>query len=229
MAPQFSHTAPLLAKQACLLTRSICHLSCLVMMFFYSSLSAQPDTDLLLPSNIHLPKDVRAQSIYDKSGEKIMVKYQYYYDHWSEQAIKHGLYTRWDKHGTTRQEMEFADGRLIHRISRNAKGEMMRESNWNKRLRHGIQRRFYSQSRLKHEIQYVEGKKEGLEKSYFPSGSIKWVRIFHKGKAQGPKVRYRKDGSLRQKFKDPKPQPLSPKVEVETEVESEHSQVSSKS
>ncbi|MEM7373251.1 MAG: hypothetical protein AAF587_31795 [Bacteroidota bacterium] len=200
-----------------------------VILFVSTSLFAQPSTELLLPVDKHLPQDLRTQSIYDKSGTKVVAKFQYYYDHWSEKQIKHGLYTRWDKHGNTRLEMEFDRGELIHKVTRNAKGERVKESQWLHGRLAGMQRQYNVQNRLCHEIHYTDGKKEGLEKRYYSSGGLKWVRIFHKGKQQGPKVRYHKDGSLKQKIKSPKESEQSMPPKVEVEQQSEHSQLSSKS
>ena len=171
----------------------------LIILLLYSPLLAQSSIAPLRPQNQPLPKDIHTHSQYDKRGERLRFKYQYYFDFWSRQQVKHGIYTHWDQQGRPRVEMEYVDGLLIHKIVKNSSGHIHKEEYWEDQLKHGLQRWFFSRSRVKKEVPFEYGKKEGLAKWYYRNGQVRKARIFTDDKAQGKAQKFQKNGHLKQK------------------------------
>lgn len=83
-------------------------------------------------------REVRSESVYHARTQQLIEKYEYYYDYWSEQEIKHGRYNQWNPEGqlierayyhhgklTGTYEKYFSNGQLKERLLISADGTVM--------------------------------------------------------------------------------------------------------
>ncbi|MEM6801465.1 MAG: hypothetical protein AAF696_08675 [Bacteroidota bacterium] len=167
-------------------------------------------------------REIRSESLYDKSGTILLEKYQYYYDHWSQKKLKHGLYSKWSRKGHLLYEVSYQDDErsgLESFYFRNKK--VKKKRNWKEGLKEGKEQFFSRKGILLKEKAFVWGNREGLQKNWYKEGQLKRVRIIRPGEAREKALKYKKDGSLKEKKKKEKntkqeitvPQPTDLKAE----------------
>lgn len=169
-------------------------------------------------------RDIRSQSEYHDGNLAIKSKAAYYYDFWSEQEIRHGRYTEWDKSGNMILDCQYAEGRLEGLHTRYySNGNTMEISYWQEGKRSGSQeqydrsgvlrvsctyqegrlngtyRKYNKQGHLLEVIPYVSGRKEGEVVSYSPTGEVRKAKLFH----QGREVKEKKEKALPEQEKAP--------------------------
>lgn len=148
------------------------------------------------------PKEIRNSSMYDKTGTQLLEKYEYYFDYWAQQKVKHGLYTQWNKKGQLRYEAIFSHDQKSgqeRRYYRN--GNPRRLKMWKEGELQGKSQKFDRQGRLKTEHAYQEGLRVGLQKKWYPNGQLKSVSIFREGEKPQKAIRYNKSGVQKMKEK----------------------------
>ena len=144
------------------------------------------------------PRDIRSASAYYPDTENILrSKYEYYFDFWSQQEVRHGRYSRWTRHGVMIFDAYFEEGQLSgSRSFYSPKGIIKRNENWKNGQLHGKTEVFDQKGRLKKLFSYRNGKKDGLSKNFFPSGKLKSATTWRAGVKEGPAVYYDKKGTL---------------------------------
>lgn len=124
------------------------------------------------PGNI----EVRNQSHYHPRTQQLLEKYQYYYDYWTEDEVKHGRYSQWDSQGRLIREARFQHGEL-----------------------QGLEVQYYPDGQIQRLASYHAGKQEGSQMSYYRNGKIKLQRVMtHDGKNQST-IRYTRKGKTKKR------------------------------
>lgn len=148
------------------------------------------------------PKEQRSYSIYDEAGTQLLEKYEYYFDYWAQQKVRHGLHTRWNKKGNLKHEVRFSHNeRSGEEVLYQKNGNPRRRIMWVDGEREGKDLRYDRSGRIRREISFREGIKSGLQKKWFPNGQLKSVRIYREGEEPSPAIRYKRNGSLKKKEK----------------------------
>ena len=94
--------------------------------------------------NLHAQnKEIRTQVEYHDNLTQVKVKFEYYFDFWSEQNVKHGRYSWWNKKGKLLIDCTYLDG-----------------------LMHGTYIEYFPNGNIKQEVQYSKGKKNGKANTY---------------------------------------------------------------
>lgn len=58
-------------------------------------------------------KDVHKRSTYYAHSKQLKLRFEYYYDYWAEQDVKHGRYTEWTQKGTIIKDCMYEDNLLV--------------------------------------------------------------------------------------------------------------------
>ena len=195
--------------------------SLLFLLSVFISLAYAKGQDELIPQSI----DLRTKSLNHKNSEQLAEKYEYYYDYWSEQEIRHGRTSKWNKEGVLIYEANFVDNQLDGLEERfGEEGNLQSSIQWVLGVKEGIEVHYFSSGKEKLVIPYKAGLKEGLEKSYYPNGQLKQVITYQKGKKEGAANYFKKEGSLKKslkfkngkKVKTPKEEAKAPKTKEKT-------------
>lgn len=111
---------------------------------------------------------------YHPDSHRLALKYSYYTDHWTEQKIRHGTWTRWDPEGEVLEKRSYRHGVLEGRLESYRPG--------------GVLRRRAS---------YRNGLLEGPSWIFTPTGRLKRLISFRAGLRHGASIRYGRDGQVR--------------------------------
>lgn len=114
--------------------------------------------------------DIHAQRSYHKNGQ-LIEKYEYYFDYWSEQQVRHGRLANWSSDGILRYESEYQDGQLS-----------------------GTERVYDRRGKLIKQRSYLAGQLDGLSIWYRPNGRVKRKTYYRNGRKHGTSVWYDKEG-----------------------------------
>lgn len=103
-------------------------------------------------------KDIRNHSIFNDRTSNLKVTYQYYYDFWAEQEVKHGAYSRWDK-----------------------KGRLVFETFYKNGVQDSLVLQYYPDGTLRSKVPIEAGQPEGVAIWFRKNGEVKKRVIFQNG------------------------------------------------
>ncbi|MEO1451382.1 MAG: hypothetical protein AAFV07_17755 [Bacteroidota bacterium] len=126
---------------------------------------SSPDT---LPPSIHVDRT------YYPGTHQLARKFAYYFDHWSEQKVRHGLFSTWNKEGQLQQVAHYHHDTL-----------------------NGVFEEYYANGQLKSRVQYTRGKLDGPVAFYALDGHIRKRGYYRAGTRHGNFIQYRRDGTER--------------------------------
>lgn len=149
-------------------------------------------------SDLEQSREIRSKSIYHKDSNDLKHKYEYYFDYWSEQEIKSGRYSTWNKKGALIYEAYYLDDILDGLEEHfNEKGQLLSSTEWYLGQKEGKEVYYWQDGVKKLIIPYKAGKKEGLEKRYFKNGKLKSAIAYRSGIKEGPANYFKPDGRLK--------------------------------
>lgn len=129
--------------------------------------------------------------------EQLSLKYQYYFDYWSEQQVYHGEWEQWRKNGRPIELRQYTHGNLDGKlIQYRRNGQMRQASTYHDGLLDGPTIRYDRKGRIKQVIPFQAGKRSGLRKFYDSSGTLRKVITYLEGKPSGVRQIFNKDGIL---------------------------------
>lgn len=165
------------------------------------------------------PKEIRNTSVYDKTGTQLLEKYEYYFDYWAQQKVRHGQYSRWNKKGVLRYEATFSENQKSGQEEKYyLNGKLHKTIMWKEGERNGKSQKFDRKGRLRIEHAYREGQRLGLQKKWYPNGQLKSVSIFREGEKPQKPIRYNKSGTqkIKEKHKQDSPEKNPPTLKIPT-------------
>lgn len=125
----------------------------------------------------HRGRDFRTQASY-YGEEDLKEKFQYYFDYWSEQQVKHGRYSRWDKSGQLRFDAMYFEGELDGRaISYYPDGGIARIEHYMKGEPDSVWLSYRSDGSLEQRIDFLEG----MRVQYDEASQPKWQQSLESG------------------------------------------------
>ena len=142
--------------------------------------------------------DIRSYSEHHAHNGEVKLKYEFYYDQWSERNIRHGRYSEWALNGTLLLDAHYAEDQLDGLFQEwSANGRCREVSRWKAGLRHGVTSRYHREGWKETETQYQVGKKHGLETTFYASGKVKRISQYRNGDLHGFVTHYDSRGRQR--------------------------------
>ncbi len=95
-------------------------------------------------------------------------------------------------------ETYYKDGKRdgVLRWYEESNGAIIKETHYKAGMQHGMEKRFFADGTLEHEVRFVDDKREGFQKDYYSTGQLAEVVKFVHGKREGVRKRFRDDGTL---------------------------------
>lgn len=174
---------------------------------------------IVLASNLLAQSlDVRtSREEYIKNGQ-LSIKYEYYFDLWSEREVKHGRQTKWRKNGSISMQSNFVHGKLSGLEKKYRRNNQTRtQTHWKNGYRDGKKAEFDRKGRIASESAFSQGMLNGISYLYYRNGNVKVLATYKYGKLNGFRCRFRKSGKGKtckyfdsgqrvKKKKEPKPE-----------------------
>ena len=131
--------------------------------------------------------DIRTHAEHDPEDGEIRLKYEFYFDLWSEREVRHGRFSRWASNGQLIENAEYAEDELngLRRLYY-SNGHPRESSWWKEGERHGSTREFDRKGRLLLESNYQSGQLHGIRTTYNEkTGKVRRMEQFHRGQLHG--------------------------------------------
>lgn len=130
--------------------------------------------------------------------QQLSIKYQYYFDYWSEQQVFHGEWEQWRKNGLPIELRQYTHGNLDGKLIRYRRnGQMRQATTYHEGLLDGPTIRYDRKGRIRQMTPFQAGKRSGLRKFYDSSGTLRKVITYLDGNPTGVKQIFNKDGILK--------------------------------
>ncbi len=144
----------------------------------------------------------KTATLYQGEGpdRNLREKYEYYYDFWTEQRVKHGRWSRFSSNGDILEEQNYEHGdKQGPHILYRSNGSIKIEEYYLAGELHGLRRCYFPDGQLRETCTYREGKKEGSCLSYRRGGSLKYTQTYKAGEKHGEQLYYRRNGEVKQR------------------------------
>jgi len=163
-------------------------------------------------------RETRTEVEYHDNVEKVKEKYEYYYDFWSEQNVKHGRYSLWNQKGQLLIDCTYFEGKLDGTYTLyDRNGAVLEVREYDQAMLQGRSISFSKKGIKQTELYYKEGKLNGLCKYYFGSGELKKEVAYQEGVPHGTALFYTKQGELKKTVNY-----IEGKAQEEISLSSEH-------
>lgn len=172
--------------------------------------------------------DIHKRSVYYPHTKQLKERFEYYYDYWAEQDVKHGRYSTWTKSGIVSKECLYENNHIVGEEKYfDKKGILIKMCNWRAGKKEA-ESYFYPDISLKKQIIYTAKEHISSITEYYPSGKCKLKRTYLEG--QKPSViEYNSNGEEKVKKKVEKEKKQKPPIiksnpkeeEKKTKVEKE--------